>query len=478
MVLDIHCGMDQLGGDRSVSASSLKETGCLSMSRPFTASNSVGPFGRILYLLACSFLIWGGSSSVSVAAGEPESFVGTDLVAYLRRANEANPSLRAFEDHYDAAMHRITRAGALPDPRIQITSFVESVQTRTGSQENLIMVAQTVPWFGKLDQQKAAASSEAEALWFMYQARQLTLARSVSVAFFEYGYLGKAIELTGENLGLLSRLEPIVEERARGGGDINALLRLRVEVEKMDDRVKSLEQKRAAQSARLDGLLARAATSVLPWPDWDAPEPTGLNSGMLVAALEENNPELAMLDRKIASAQARRELARLENRPDLTLGVNYIQLDAYSGSTLPDAGRDPWGVVIGIDVPIWGAKNEAVRAEALSAHSAAQYQRRDRENMLKAELSARFSSLNNANRRLKLYGKELLNLARQALENTRTSYEGGRATILEVIDSERSLLELELEYWRAATRAWQDRVIIQTLVNQPIAGTYIPTTSR
>jgi len=44
-----------------------------------------------------------------------------------------------------------------------------------------------------------------------------------------------------------------------------------------------------------------------------------------------------------------------------------------------------------------------------------------------------------------------------------------------VIDSERSLLELELNYWRAAADAWQSRIVIQTLVNQPIAGAFAPT---
>ena len=181
---------------------------------------------------------------------------------------------------------------------------------------------------------------------------------------------------------------------------------------------------------------------------------------------------------KISSAEARRELTRLENRPDLTFGVNYIQTDAYAGSTLPDAGRDPWGVTIGLNIPIWGSKNRAAREEALAAYSAAGNERSDRENMLKAQLSARYSDLNDANRRLSLYGDELLNLARHALDITRTSYEGGRATILDVIDSERSLLELELNYWRAAADAWQNRIIIQTLVNQPIAGTFVPTSSR
>ena len=58
------------------------------------------------------------------------------------------------------------------------------------------------------------------------------------------------------------------------------------------------------------------------------------------------------------------------------------------------------------------------------------------------------------------------------MENSRTSYESGRTGILEVIDSERSLLDLQLLYWRASADAWQQRIIIQTLSNQPLLGTF------
>lgn len=402
-------------------------------------------------------------------------FSGNTLSDYLERATAANPDLQAYEQRYRAALQRVPQASALPDPRLQVTHFVESVQTRTGPQDDAFMLTQMVPWFGKLGNREAMASAEAEALWYAFQTRQLALARSVATAFFEYGFTGKAIELTRENLELLNRLDPVVEERVRAGGDLNPLLRLRVEIGKVDDRLKSLEQKRETQSARIFALLAAPSDPTLSWPQWEPPEPAELNGMALVHALEANNPELAMLDRKIASAKARREIARLEGYPDFTLGVNYVQLGRYAGSALPDAGVDPWGVIVGVSVPIWGGKNKAVREEAVASQTAVEHERRDRENMLKAELTASLASLGDANRRLTLYGEELLNLARQAVEITQTSYESGRATILEVIDSERSLLELQLQYWRAAADAWQNRISVQVLTNQPIAGTSFTT---
>lgn len=388
---------------------------------------------------------------------------------YLARAQAANPQLSAFEQRYQAAMQRIPQASTLPDPILQITHFVESVQTRTGPQDNVLMLSQRIPWFGKLGSREDVASAEAEALWFAYQNQQLMLARRVSLAYYEYAYIKDAIRLTRENLNLLKGLELIVEEKVRAGADLNSLLRLKVEIGRVDDRAQTFEQNRITQSARLAELLALPADTILPFPEWSLPDIVTLDGPSMARAIEANHPELKMLERTIRSAEARREIARLESYPDITLGINYIQIgDPEVMPNTPDAGQDPWGVTLAVNLPIWFGKYNAAKAEALAAQRASEYEWQHRFNQLRAELSASFARLKDANRQLTLYGEELLGLAEQAVANSRTSYESGRSGILEVIDSERSLLDLQLLYRRAAADAWQQRIIIQTLASQPL----------
>jgi outer membrane protein TolC len=401
------------------------------------------------------------------------------LEDYLARAQAANPQLDAFEKRYEAATQRIQQAAALPDPMLQVTSFVESVQTRNGPQENALMVNQRIPWFGKLDAREKATSEEAEALWYAYQGQQLILARMVSKLYYEYGYTQRATQLTRENLDLLAQLEPIVEEKVKAGGDLNALLRLKVEIGKVNDRLQSLQQKRVTQSAQLSELLALPVSTLLPWPEWQKPGLVSPRATSLLESIASNNPQLKMLERKIASAEARIELAKLESRPDFTVGLNYVQIgDLDTPAMSSDSGKDAWGVTFGVNIPLWSKKNRAAQAEAASSQQAIQSEYQNRLNALKADLASSLSSLTDANRRLELYGEELLGLAEQAVENSRTIYQGGRTGILEVIDSERSLLELQLLYWRAAADAWQQLVAAQTLANQPILGTFQATQSK
>jgi len=421
-----------------------------------------------LFLLIFYITLLIGFTFSSTIADE---FNDTSLVGYLHQAQVANPELKAFHSQYLAATHRIQQASALPDPMLQVTYFVESVQTRTGPQENIFMLSQRFPWFGKLSNKENVASAEAEALFYSFQSKQLLLARKVATGYFDYGFIGKAITLTTKNLEWLGELEPIIEEKIRAGGDINSLLRLKVEMGKISDKLQSLKQAKVVQSAKLSELLAITGNNVLPSPELNAPELMDLDLQLLFDAAKSNNPDLKIFERNLHKAEARQELARLTSYPDFTFGVNYIQVGSPEvNPDTPGAGDDPWGITASMNIPLWFGKNEAARAEAKAGKHAVMHGYTNRVNQLKAEIQTSLALLDDANRRLELYGEELLDLAEQAVENSRTSYESGQTGILEVIDSERSLLDLQLLSWRAAADAWKQKVIIQTLTNQPIQG--------
>ena len=57
--------------------------------------------------------------------------------------------------------------------------------------------------------------------------------------------------------------------------------------------------------------------------------------------------------------------------------------------------------------------------------------------------------LDDSFRQISLYKDTLLPRARQSYEVSLVSYRAGKISILDLIDSERSLLKFELSYWKA-----------------------------
>lgn len=399
------------------------------------------------------------------------------LADYLRIALRNNPGLLAEYERYKAARERIPQAKSLPDPRIGVNSFVESIQTRTGPQNNQLMLSQTFPWFGKLRLRGEIASKEAEAVYHGYQEAVLRVVRDTSLGFYEYTYLTKETEITEGILKLLSELEPNVEEKVRGGANLSQLLLLQVEIGKTKDILQALQKRRAQKSAALSALLGQGKGSrLLPWP---APlaqaTQTPVDRQKLVNAVLADNPALRALAQRIKKAERRVKLAKLSPIPDPTIGATYLDTGSAINSGVRGSGEDPWGIQISFSIPLWFGKYKAEKKEAIAMHAQVRNQLSDTENLLLARLESAIQSLKEAQERIRLYDTELLPIARQAVEVAETSYKGGNATILDFIDSERSLLSLQNIYWKAIADAYMSRVRLETLTGaMPVAPRFEP----
>ena len=386
-----------------------------------------------------------------------------DYVAY---AISHNPGLRAEFDLYQAVLEKIPQARSFPDPKVTATLFAEEIQTRTGPQRNQIFLGQTFPWFGKRRLRGEVASREAEAIHQTYEAKLLELVKETSLAYYDYAYLGKATEITDEIVELLLQLESSVEEKVRGGNDLAPLLRLQVEIGKSQDMLQGLEKQSEAQKARLNGLLGRRAAAHLPFPSLPKPSPQARDSEKLTTEVLSENPELHSLQSRIDKAVDALKLSKLSPIPDPTVGAGVFDTGGALDPSTPGSGENPWGVQVSFSIPFWFGKYKAEKREAEKRYDAAKQALSDRENMLLAELEAELQQLSEVKRRLELYGETLLPKARQAFEVTESSYKADRSTILDLIDSERTLLEIERNFWRAVADHYQATIRLQTLTGK------------
>ncbi len=392
---------------------------------------------------------------------------GADLDRYLRFGVLNNSGLRAAFDRWRAAMQRLPQARALPDAQMSFTFFVEQIQTKTGPQRARLMLSQKVPWFGELRLRGEVSAQQAEALWWKVQGKRLAVIREIKRAYHEYAYLAQAIRITAESLQLLQQLEPVIQRKIQAGAKQAGLLRLQVEIGKLDNELRSLRQFRPALSARLSAVINRAGQDPLPWPQESRARPAPLEKDRLAQLLAGRNPKLKALREMIQREEKRTELARLEGLPDFSVGLSYFETGS-AGMPVSGSGDDPLAVTFGFSLPLGRAKYRAKVSEAKAAHRAARAELMDRVNQLNAELAAKLFNLADAARQISLYQDTLIPRARQALAVTQTAYVAGKATVLDLIDSERSLLGFERAYWRANSSYEQSLADVEALCGGPI----------
>ena len=125
------------------------------------------------------------------------------LAMLIAEALERNPGVRAAYLAEASARERITVDAALPDPRVQLTGFVQFPRTRVGPQTGGVAVTQTLPWFGRRADRADLSTVQARIKRELADARNADVVRQVKLAYFELAYLDRAIAITTQERELL-----------------------------------------------------------------------------------------------------------------------------------------------------------------------------------------------------------------------------------------------------------------------------------
>lgn len=399
------------------------------------------------------------SSLASQEKSEPN--IPVSLQDYLRYATLNNAGLKAAFEQWKAAVEQVPQARTLPDPKFNYGYFIEEVETRIGPQRQKFGLMQVFPWFGKIEARKDAAAASAKAARKQYEARKLKLFFEVKEAFYEYTYLARAIEIASENLELVKGFEEVVRIKYMATAATHPdFIRAQVELAKIEDVLKNLEDLRKPIVARLNAALNRRRFEMLPWPRREKFVPVQMQRRELIELLRQNNPELAALDFELEAEKSRVELAKKKFYPDIGVGVDSIQTDG---------GEDAVILMFSLNLPIWRDSYKAAELQAKANARKTTQQKRQSENTIIARAERVLYDFEDSFRKIQLYGDILVPKAEELLGASETAYTGGTIDFLSLVDAQKTLLEYQLRYERAVTDNQQKLANLEML-----AGTELP----
>jgi outer membrane protein TolC len=234
-------------------------------------------------------------------------------------------------------------------------------------------------------------------------------------------------------------------------GGQSDVVRAQVEMGVLEERLQSLRDMLRPVTAELNAVLSRPGDAPLPAPSVLPDTVIRATESQLVSWMRENNPALLAADLQTAKGEKAVELARKQSYPDMMVGFG-TETGGSSGS-MGISGNSYMGMV-SLNIPLWGGKNRAAVNEAKEMRRSAEEIRRNRENDLAAKLQAALYRYRDSERKVRLYRDSLLPKARQSLAVSQRAFEAGSAGFLDLVDAQRTLLELEL----SLERAQSDRV--------------------
>jgi outer membrane protein TolC len=420
-----------------------------------------------------AFQTWNDEAIPAITAmpqepAEPVLDLGTDpaLSDYVGLALSRNRTASAAQQEWKTFLERVPQARALPDPLLTYGYFLRPVETRVGAQKQRAGLMQAFPWFGTLGLKSDVAVSEAEVAHQRYLETLQKVVRDVSVAYAEYYYLGAALRITRGNIDLLTGWEGILRARyTTGGVAYSDLIKVQVELGKLEDLLTTLEHQRDPRTAKLRALLDLPTDTFLPWPT-TLPSPDSLEPiDRLRAYLLEGNTELRALAARVEREEYQRELAGKASYPSLALGIDWIQTNPRDVD-IENNGQDAVIAKVAVQVPIWTGSRSARRREAEAMHRGAMERKEDRENFLLSELEDLLFRHEDAERKTTLYRDSLIPKGNQSLQAAFAAFESGEGDFLSVLDAERALLEFGLSLERSRADVVRMRANVDFLTGQ------------
>ena len=395
------------------------------------------------------------------------------LEDYLRYAALNNAGLKAAFEHWKAALEQVPQNKSLPDPKFTYGYFIEEVETRVGPQRQKFGIMQVFPWFGKIEARTDAAAVAAKAARKRYEAAKLKLFFEVKEAFYEYAYLAKAVEIAKENLELIKHFEEVARMKymaaATGHPDV---IRAQVELAKLEDQLKTLEDMREPIVAGLNAVLNRRSFEMLPWPEKEKFQTVQVNHQQMIEMLKERNPELQALDFELEAAKSKVELAKKKFRPDIGVGVDWIDTGSAVSPGVGGSGRDPIILMFSMNLPIWRESYKAAELQAKANVRKTSQRKTEAENTIMARAVRVLYDFEDSNRKITLYGDVLVPKAEELLSASETAYNAGTIDFLSLVDAQRVLLKYELFYERAIVDNAQKAAELEMLI-----GAQLPTVS-
>lgn len=427
------------------------------------ARQGAGPV-RLGTTFALVLALWtSGAGGLRAAGSERETF--SVLQACLSHAEAENAGLQAVRRSWEAARAAVWRARALPDPSLQFGVFAREVETRVGPQHWRIGLAQKLPGAGKLSAKGGAALQEARSLGEEYRAARFELRHEVRLAYYEYFFLARSIEIGGEAVALARNLEAVALAAYKSGkADYANVLSAQVELHELLDHLQTLEDSRVDMSARLEALLDLSPGKPLPWPE-DLKAAESLPSFReLEASLDGSSPKIRSLDSEIRRSDFELLFAERAHRPDLTLGLQYLATGDAAMAGVVDSGKDPVLFTVAFDLPLRESTHRAQRNEARARKLALGARRQQLGHDLRARLQTALFRHRDAQRRVELFRDSLVPKAEQALDVSQQAFMAGRVDFLNLVRAERKILGFKLAQQRARVDREIARSTLLTLV--------------
>jgi outer membrane protein, heavy metal efflux system len=441
--------------------------GILVMGRPAQGAN-IGPPTAYCLLISMdrnsiswlvAFCIWPGVSGAGTSLPVVPSLTLDDAV---RSALSDNAQLASERSRSQAMQERPAQAATLPDPM-----FVYSGMDLTdggnwpNTNEKRFMVQQEFPWFGKLSLREQTARKDAEAAQWRVDASMHELVMNVKESYYDLYSVQRSIAITRSQEQVVQRMESVAQTMyGTGTRPQTDVLKSQTEATMLRQKLLELQSQENTLKAKLNTFMNREVDAPVGELVTAVPEEADPNVRELLVAAAVGRPEIRAAQAEVDRYGLETDLAGKDYAPDWRLGAEYR---SYRG------GDDMFMFVIGVNIPLWQSKYRAGVQEAQKMRAAGRAAREAAQRQSSLDVQDAAFKLTTARQTLDLYRKQLIPQAEARMTADEAGYQTGTVSFLDLLESERFLLNARLMAAMAEGNVGMQRARLERAVGRELS---------
>jgi outer membrane protein TolC len=442
---------------------------------------------------------------------------------YLIEAAENNPGLKASYARYQAAVERVNQP-SLPDPELQVGVFYEPMERFMGNQTADFRLMQMFPWFGMIGTQREEANQMAKAQYQLFLAEKNQLLFQIKSTWYELIRLQEEIKISRENLEYFKKYEDLALIRFQvgassstaipstvlpksntsssssagssgmntmGGADktmanptpmssglqptamgnspsgMSTVLQIRMQIIELENTIEQLQANLEPLTIKFNQLLNRNIQEQIQLPTQLEKPILTVSKQEILDSIRQNNPMLVMYDAEMAGYDQQSKMARLEGRPMLGAGVNYMTFTPRPENGMLMGGENMLMPMVNVSLPIYRRRINSKIKEVEYLKESAQLDRQKTENLLAMDWANAFRNWEESERNLRLY-EEQVSLVKQQIRLLETSFTSNGAAFEEILQAQQQLLDYQLKHLNALNQQHQSLALLEALVSSSL----------
>ena len=383
-----------------------------------------------------------------------------------------NPEILAAMRRIAVVETRRGSAGSLDDPLFMYRAWGTPLSRpwNLNQSQHMFMYSQSLPGGGKRQLRAQVADGDVDIAKAEVEARKRDVLAQVRRAFYELLQNQEGLRFHDEQATLARQgLESARIKYVVGKVPQSDMLKAQIALTRLVEHLIMLQQDGDLARAHLNTLLGRDPDSPLDVVgDYSPPSPLPGFLDLEKLALD-NRPELAALSATIGQGETRTQLAEKSLTPDYTLSGGYM--------LMPDDSRyrNTYAAELTVTLP-WlnRGRHHAEIAEASAVVAAEKAEYENRRAAIFAEIQESLVRAHVAQRLVGLYRDTLRPQAQAVLKATTAAYQADRTDYLNLLDSQNTTLDVELDYIRAVSDLETRMADLERAVGAPLPRTSKP----